>query len=98
MDELEIENRLTKLEESTKSAHHRIDEMAKTQTEIHQLALAVNSLAGSVEVLCTDMTDVTGRVKCIEDKPAKRWDHLVDIIITAAAGTLFGYLISRMLK
>lgn len=98
MDDVTIENRLTKVEESTKSAHHRIDGMESMQKDIHDLVVSVSKLAGSVENLCTDMTEVTGRVKCMEEKPAKRWDQLVGLLMAALVSGLIGFLISQLLN
>ena len=93
--EIECEQRLTKVEESTKSAHHRIDALEGGQKEIRDLALAVNTLALSVKSICEDMTEVNGRVKCIEDKPTKRWDKVIDTLIGVAVGTFFAWLFTK---
>ena len=90
--EIECEQRLTKVEESAKSAHHRIDALESGQREIRDLALSVNTLASSVKQLCEDMTDVNGRVKLIEAKPGTNWEKLIWILIAAAIGVAVGKL------
>ena len=90
--EIECEQRLTKVEESAKSAHHRIDALESGQREIRDLALSVNTLASSVKQLCEDMTDVNGRVKRIEAKPGTNWEKLIWILIAAAIGVAVGKL------
>ena len=90
--EIECEQRLTKVEESAKSAHHRLDTLESGQKEIRDLALSVNTLASSVKQLCEDVTDVNGRVKVIESKPGTNWEKLIWIVIAAAIGVAVGKL------
>ena len=69
MDEIVvIRERLTRVEESTKSAHHRLDSVEAMQGEIHQLALSVNSLAQSVQIVARSQEDLTGRIFSVEQK------------------------------
>lgn len=97
MDELENEKRITRVEESTKSAHKRIDSMEIVQKEIRDLAMSVNDLAGSVRNMCEDVCDINARVKLMEEKPSKRWDQLVGYVLAAVCSGLIGYLLSNAL-
>jgi len=90
--EIECEQRLTKVEESCKSAHHRIDGLENGQSEIRDLALSVNTLAMSVKQLCLDMTDVSGRVKAIESKPGEKWEKFMWLLFATAIGIAIGRL------
>lgn len=96
-DYTNISERVTRVEESSKSAHKRIDSIDEIYKEIRDLAISVNKLAGSVQRLCDDMTDVRGRVSCIEGKPGKRWDIIVTAVLNIALGAIMGYIISHML-
>lgn len=96
MEETEI--RLARVEESTKSAHHRIDKLEAVQDEIRNLALSVNTLAGSVQRVCQDVSSIAGRVTNIESQPGKRWDQVVSVVLSALAGAAVGALISYITK
>jgi len=98
MDELEIEQRLTKVEESTKSAHHRIAGMESMQREIRDLAMSVNTLAGSLQNLVGDVSDVTCRIKDIEAKPGKRLDQVIGYIMAALISGMIGFMLSQIMK
>lgn len=98
MDENEIGQRLTKVEESTKSAHHRLDTLEGMQKEIRDLALSVNTLAMSVKTLCTDVTDQNCRIKDLETKPGKRWDQLMGDVMKLIATGVIGYLLGNLLR
>ena len=69
--EVECESRFTKLEESSKSAHHRSDEIAQTQSESRALALSVNSLACAVSRMQEGQEDISCRLREIELKPGR---------------------------
>lgn len=77
--------RLAHIEESVKSAHKRID-------GIDTLTQSVYELASSIKAMQRDITDMSGRIKTIEEKPAKRWDLIVSAVITTAVGVLIGCL------
>lgn len=92
-----MSDRVTRVEESAKSAHKRIDGVDEIYKEIRDLAISVNKLASSVQRLCDDMTEVRGRVSCIEGKPGKRWDIIVTAVLNIAIGAIIGYIISHIL-
>lgn len=78
-------DKIAHLEESLKSAHKRID-------SIDSLAKSVYEIASSLKEMKNDITDMSGRIKVIEEKPAKRWDLIVSASITAVVGVIIGYL------
>ncbi len=103
MNDMEVIQRLTKVEESAKSAHHRIDDIYNKHDEVHALALSVSKLASSVENLCKDVCKVTNdvckvtdRLTEMEKRPGKKWDHLTSIIITAIASGIIGIIITSI--
>lgn len=77
--------KIAHIEESVKSAHKRID-------GIDTLTQSVYELASSIKAMQRDITDMSGRIKTIEEKPAKRWDLVVTTVITTIVGVLIGYL------
>lgn len=88
---------LVRVEESTKSAHHRINGMEAMQKEIHALALSVSELAGAVKNYCEDVNSINSRVKSLEEKPAKRYDQVVGYILAAMTSGLVGFLLSKII-
>ena len=93
MDEQQLENRLTRLEESLDYIGEDIEELKDNQTEIKGLALSVNTLAIQVKRLVDDMCGLVGRIDSIEKKPAQRWESLVGQIITILIAAAAGYLL-----
>lgn len=98
MDEIIMEQRITKVEESVKSAHLRINQIESMQREIRDLTLSVNTLAGSVGRLCTDVNDQGTRLDNIENRPGQKWDKIVDMVTGAAVGGVIAFLLSQLLR
>lgn len=90
MNEKEIYERLTAVEQSCKSAHHRLDEVA-------ELTQSVRDMVVEVKYMREDMGDIKTRVEVIEAKPAKRCDLIISTVITALCSGIIGFVISQIL-
>ena len=82
-EQKEMWERLTAVEQSTKSAHHRLDSLDKLTESVHILAVETKAMR-------EDVSDITSRVDEIEKKPNKRYETVVTAIITALVGGLIG--------
>ena len=60
--------RLTAVEQSTKSAHHRIDGIEKLTESVHIIATETKAMR-------EDVNDITSRVDEIEKRPTKRYEN-----------------------
>ena len=94
----ELRERVTRNEESIKSAHHRIDGVENTQKEIHDLALSVNTLALSVQSISKSNEDIGKRIGVIEGRPGKRLDQIVTVLISSLLSLAVGYAIGLVIK
>lgn len=95
--EVECEQRITRLEESTKSAHHRIDDLSEVAKEIRTLALGLNSMNSDVKQVKESQDTIIKKVEEIELRPAKRWDQVTMAAICAIIAAFAGYLIGKVL-
>lgn len=85
-EQKEMWERLTAVEQSTKSAHHRLDSLDKLTESVHILAVETKAMR-------EDVSDITSRVDEIEKKPNKRYETVVTAIITVLVGGLIGYCV-----
>ena len=76
------EGRIKKLE----GENHVLQKLA---TSVAVMAEQIKTMNGSVETLAS-------KVDKLEEKPAKRWDGLVDKIIWAVAATLLGFVLAQI--
>jgi methyl-accepting chemotaxis protein len=70
---MELGERVAALEESNKSAHHRIGEVREQTTAIHQLASSVEHMAGEIRSLSKSMDE---RSKQMDERLNKQDDRL----------------------
>ena len=96
MDELQMEHRVTAVEKLAGSNRHRIDDMEKRQDNLDELVKSVALFAQEQEYIKEDVKEIKADVKALTDKPAKRWESLVDKILLVAAGAFLGWLAAGM--
>lgn len=98
MQEAELIQKLTSLEDRTKSNTHRIDTLDKKVEDIHELATSVKLLASETKAMREDVNDMNSRIKQLEDKPSKNWDKIITTVIGTIVGAIAGAIIGLILK
>lgn len=93
--DFEHEERLTKVEERTKSNTHRIDDLEKRQDNLDELVGTVKVLAVREENVETDVKEIKSDVKSLTNKSGQRWDGLVDKIIMTIAAAIVGFILAK---
>ena len=96
MNELEMEHRVTAVEKLAGSNRHRIDDMEKRQDNLDELVKSVALFAQEQEYIKEDVKEIKADVKALTDKPAKRWESLVDKLLLVAAGAFLGWWAAGM--
>ena len=94
--DLAHEERLSKIEERSKSNSHRLDEVERRQDNLDELVSSVSVLATKQEHVESDVKEIKADVKTLTDKPAKRWDKLISSLIGALAGAFLVWVASGM--
>lgn len=94
--DLEHERRLTEVEERSKSNSHRLDDLETRQDNLDKLVTTVNVLATKEENIENTVDEVRSDVKTLINKPAKRWDGLVDKIIITIAAAIIGFILAKI--
>lgn len=94
--DLEHEKRLTEVESRSKSNTKRIDDMEKRQDNLDDLVSTVRVLADREKRVEDDVSEIKDDVKEMKEKPAKKWEGLVEKIIMTLVGVLVGFLASKI--
>ena len=94
--ETEYEHRLTEVEEWAKSNSHRLDEVEKRQDDLDELVSTVKVLAVREENVETDVKEIKSDVKSLTNKPAKRWDSMVEKVIWAVVAAVVGFMLAQI--
>ena len=93
--ENEIEHRLTEVEERSKSNTYRLAEVEKRQDNLDDLVSTVKVLAVREENVENDVKEIKSDVKSLTGKPAKRWDNLINQIITVLVAGIVGFILAK---
>ena len=94
--EINTEHRLTEVEERSKSNTKRLDELEKRQDNLDDLVSTVKVLAVREEAVENDVKEIKNDVKSLTSKPAKRWDSLVNQLITIVIAAIAGFILARI--
>lgn len=94
--DFEHEERLSKVEERSKSNTHRINDLEKRQDNLDELVGTVKVLAVREENVETNVKEIKNDVKSLTGKSGKRWDGLVDKIIMVVAAAVVGFILARI--
>lgn len=96
MDEKDIEHRLTEVEGRSKSNTYRLEELEKRQDNLDDLVTTVKVLAFREEAVEKDVKEIKSDVKSLTSKPAKRWDNLINQIITIVVAAIAGFILAKI--
>ena len=94
--DFEHEERLTKVEERTKSNTHRIDDLETRQDNLDDLVSTVKVLAVREENVESDVKEIKSDVKSLTSKSGQRWDGLVDKIIMTIAAAVLAFILAKI--
>lgn len=96
MDEVKIVERLTETEARSKSNQHQIEEVKQQLHDLSALTTSVEKLASTQTHMDNDLKEVKADVKLLTEKPAKKWDGLMDKILWALLGGLIAYAMATL--
>ena len=96
MNEVDIELKLNDHEHEIGSLKHRMSDVEAQTKAINNLALSVEKLALSVQYMNDEQKESIKRLEVLENKPAKRWEQVISLIITTIVGAVIGFLLSRI--
>lgn len=94
MNQDELSEKLVEVDSRSKSNKHRLDTMEKRQGNLEQLTNAFSVMQKEQEYIKEDVGEIKADVKILAEKPAKRWESVVDRVIMAIIGIVVGYLVS----
>ena len=94
--DLEHERRLTEVEARSSSNTHRLDKLEESNEVMRSLATSMEVMAERQTHIVETVDQLDAKVTALEEKPAKRWDGLVDKVIWTVAAALVGFVLARM--
>ena len=95
MEEVQLEHRLSDVENRSKSNTKRIDKLEETTDSINKLATAVEVMANKTDRVAKSVEKLDVKVTSLENKPAKRWDSFITTIITVITTGILAFLLGK---
>ncbi len=95
MDEAQMEQRLTAVEQRCKSNGHRIDKVEEQQEALNKLATSVALMTQEQKDIKEDILEVKKDVKSLTSLPAKRWNDVVEKIVWLVIGGAVAALLAQ---
>lgn len=94
--DLAHEERLTKVEERSKSNSHRLEELEKRQDNLDDLVSTVKVLAVREEAVENDVKEIKSDVKALASKPGKLWDSMLEKVLLTIIAAVLGYIFAQI--
>ena len=86
--------RITDLESDAKSNNKLVTSVEKLTLEIKYMREDYQKLA---EKHTEEVRAIDNRLKEVENKPAKRWEEMVSLVIATVIGAILGYFLNIIL-
>ena len=96
MDSEQLALRLQETTDRSMRNEGRIKKLEGENAVLHDLATSVAVMAEQMKTMNTNVSALSDEVEELKEKPAKRWDGLVDKIIWAVAGAFFAFALSKL--
>lgn len=104
MNEVDVEHRITEVEQRTKSNTHRLDKLEPIVDEIHtmsntmvQLVQEVKHTNEAVVSLDEKVDRMDSRVDDMERAPGREWSNARRALVSAVTGGIVTFLITGLL-
>ena len=96
MDNEQIALKLQETSDRSIRNEGRIKKLEGEHESLHKLATSVAVMAEHMKNVDTNVATLTVKVEELEEKPGKRWEKLIDVIIAAIGGVIVGFIFSQI--
>ena len=94
LEELALKQQVT--EDRSVRNEGRIKKLEAESKTLHDLATSVAVMVEQLKGMNTNISTLTSEMEQLKEKPAKRWDALVDKIIWSVAAAVVGFLLAKI--
>ena len=92
MTEQDLRIKLTEDEGKLKSCLKRLESVEQRQDTLEKLATAVEVLAVRQKSVDEAVREIKADVRCLKERPGKRWEALMDRVLYLVVGAAFSVL------
>lgn len=91
-EKIEIEHRLTEVEQRAKSNTNRLDQHDVTIKENSNLISAIKEMAIETKYMREDLNETISRLNKLESKDGDKWEKFKWLIVAGLVSIILGYL------
>ena len=95
MDEIELREKIARIDERSKSNTHRLDSAEKKLEESEKLLNTIALVAQKQSDMDGDIKEIKTEVKTLTSKAGKRWDSVVEKIIIMVVAAVVTYALTK---
>jgi tetrahydromethanopterin S-methyltransferase subunit G len=96
MDEMDIEHRLTEVEQRSKSNLKRLDKLEESTEAINRMAISIEKMAMKQDDMNGSINKLTNDVEVLKSEPAKRWKFVVEKAIYILVAAVVGFFLAKV--
>ena len=93
--QLDLEHRLTAVEDRCRSNTHRVEKLEESTEAINRMATAVEVMATKQDTMNTSITKLTTDVETLKAEPGKRWKFVIDKVIWFVVAAILGFVFAQ---
>lgn len=93
--EQDVTVKLTELDQRVGANTRRIEGLERGQEALNRLITAVEVLAAKQKSTCESVEKINDKLDVLEQKPARRWENLIDKILLVMAGAFVSFLLTH---
>lgn len=86
---------LKEVEERSKGNARRIGDLEKKVDDLADVVGVLQAMKKDLEYLTKAVNETQGDVKSLKEKPAKRWDALVEKVLWGVVSALLAFLLAK---
>lgn len=94
--EVEFAQRLAEVDARSKSNTKRLDKFDELVEVVRELATSMKLMAEKQITTETKVSQIDQKLEVLEQKPAKRWESIVEKIILTVVAALVGFVLATM--
>ena len=91
-----FDERLRRVDDENNRQNQRLELLEKNSASLNDLVVSVKELAMSVKQMQEELKRQGQRLEAIEKEPAEKWKKFTWLIVTAVAGGIIGFLLSKL--
>lgn len=96
MEDTNLVERLVKVEQSDKSANHRLDEQEKDIDELKKTYVIMEKMDFRMENVEKNVAGINIKLEEVDKNKGRKWDKLIDYIFYFILSTILGYIAIKL--